>query len=148
VRSHIRIGLASGAAALLPALCAAFAIGICGPLVTFAAGAAAGFFTARQAKPGLPRQEVARLGAMAGGIAGALAAGGQLLGVAGALLYFQATGTPTPLGTQPALGDPAAQTGYYLGGLAVGVCFSAVGFALAAVAGGSVAYLLAPGKEG
>jgi hypothetical protein len=147
MRSHIRAGLTSGAVAFLPTLCASFAAGICGPVVILASGAAAGFLTGRGTKIGIPRQEGARLGGISGAIAGAIAAAGQFMGVAGALLYFQITGSPTPLGTQsPVAGDPATQTGFYLGGLAVGLCFGLVGVVLAAMAGAGVASLAIPGK--
>lgn len=149
MRPHVRTGLISGAIAFLPALCASFAAGICGPLVTFVSGAAAGFFTGRQQKTGVPQGEGARLGAISGAIAGTIASAGQLMGVAATLLYFQVTGTPTPLGTLlPPVGNPAAQTSFYFGGLAVGICFAGVGVALAVVGGGAVAYFTTPRKSG
>jgi hypothetical protein len=149
MKSHVKIGLTSGVIAFVPALCASFAVGICGPTVTLVSGAGAGFFTGRHVKTGVPKKEGARLGAISGAISGAIAAAGQLMGVAATLVYFQVTGTPTPLGTlSPPAGDPAAQTGFYFGGLAVGLCFAGVGLALAALAGGGVAFLVTPAESG
>jgi hypothetical protein len=121
--------------------CVAGLFGFCGPVLALIAGAVAGLLAARQEKP-LTKNEGARAGATAGGIAGGLMILGQIVGGIGALVFMQASGSPTILGPLPELtGDPAAQISFYAGGLGTALCFGIVGALLAAGAGAGAGYL-------
>lgn len=100
----------------------------------------AGFLATQQEKP-LTKNEGARVGATAGGIAGALIILGQILGGVGALAYMQYSGAPTPFGPIPDLGDPSTAIGFYAGGVETAVCFGIIGALLAAGAGAGAGYL-------
>jgi hypothetical protein len=108
--------------------------------LSLVAGGIAGYFATQQEKP-LMKNEGARVGALAGGIAGALIIIGQIIGGMGALAYMQTSGAPTPFGSIPDLGDPASSIGFYGGGLAAAICFGIIGALLAAGAGAAAGYL-------
>jgi len=140
MQPRTRIGLIVGVIGLVLNICVAGFIGICGPFLSLVAGGVAGFFAVRQEKP-LTKNDGARAGATAGGIAGALIILGQIIGGLGALAYMQSTGTPTPFGQMPDLGDPATSIGFYAGGVGTALCFGVVGALLAAGAGAGAGYL-------
>jgi hypothetical protein len=104
------------------------------------AGGIAGFFATQQEKP-LTKNEGARVGATAGGIAGALIILGQVIGGIGTLVTMQSSGAETPFGPIPDLGDPGTSIGFYAGGLVTAVCFGLIGALLAAGAGAGAGYL-------
>lgn len=140
MQPRTRIGLIVGAIGLVLNICVAGFIGVCGPFFSLVAGGVAGFFAAQQEKP-FTKKEGARAGATAGGIAGALIIIGQIIGGIGALAYMQSSGTPTPFGQLPDLGDPATSIGFYAGGIGTALCFGIIGALLAAGAGAAAAYL-------
>jgi hypothetical protein len=147
MKPAIRIGLLTGAIALIPAICATLLSAVCGPVAAVVAGAAAGFFTGKNKET--MKSDAVRLGATAGALSGIIVFLAQLVGVALTLVYFQTSGAPSIFGTAvPSSADPAAQMGYYVGGLATGFCFGGVGLVLAAVAGAGTAYMAAPEKPG
>ena len=141
IQARTKIGLIVGLIGLVLNVCVAGFFGICGPVLALIAGSIAGFFAVRQEKP-LTKNEGARAGATAGGIAGGLIILGQLLGGLGSLVYIQSAGMPTIFGQVPNLSsDPAAQIGFYGGGLATAFCFGIVGALLVAGAGAGTGYL-------
>ncbi len=141
MQPRTRIGLIVGVIGLVLNICVAGFIGFCGPFLSLVAGGIAGFFATQQEKP-LTKNEGARVGATAGGIAGALIILGQIIGGIGALFYMQSSGTPTPFGQLPDLSsDPATQIGFYAGGIGTAVCFGLIGALLAAGAGAGAGYL-------
>jgi hypothetical protein len=121
-------------------ICVAGFIGFCGPVLSLVAGGIAGYFATQQEKP-FTKNQAARVGATAGGIAGGLIILGQIIGGIGALAFMQSSGTPTPFGQLPDLGDPATQVGFYGGGIATALCFGVIGALLAAGAGAGAGYL-------
>jgi hypothetical protein len=141
MQPRTRIGLIVGVIGLVLNICVAGLAGFCGPVLSLIAGGIAGFLTAQREKP-FTKNEGARAGATAGGIAGGLIILGQILGGIAALIYMQASGTPTPFGPLPDLSsDPATQIGFYAGGLGTALCFGIVGALLAAGAGAGAGYL-------
>ncbi|MGQ9683575.1 MAG: hypothetical protein ACUVX9_13635 [Anaerolineae bacterium] len=141
MKPRFSIGLIAGAVGLLVNVCVATAIGICGPVVSLLAGAAAGYFAARRQVP-LTKSDGAKIGAMSGGLAGAVALVGQVIGALSALVLLQQMGAELPLGQLPGSGTaPGSQVGYYAIGAATGLCFGLVGVILAAGAGAGAAYL-------
>lgn len=146
MQPRIRIGLIVGAIGAVLNICVASFVGFCGPLLALLAGAVAGYLAVQQEKP-WQKNEGARAGATAGGIAGGLIIIGQIVGGMGALLIMQASGTPTILGQLPDLSDPAAQVGFYAGGIGTAVCFGIVGALLAAGAGAGTGYLTTQGPS-
>lgn len=144
MRPYIRIGLIAGGIGLVLNSCLAAAMGLCGPFLALAAGAIAGFLASRAENP-TARAEGARLGAISGGITGALVFIGQIIGAVGILLILQLTGMQMPFGTVPPTGsDPASQAAYYVSGLGVGVCFGVVGILTAALGGAGAGYPAPP----
>jgi hypothetical protein len=141
MQPRTRIGLIVGVIGLVLNICVAGFVGLCGPVFSLIAGAAAGFFAAQQEK--LPsKSEGARAGATAGGIAGGLIILGQLIGGVGALFFLQANGTQMPFGQIPSTADPSStQMIYYLTGAATALCFGVIGALLAAGAGAGAGYL-------
>ena len=140
MQPRTRIGLIVGVIGLVLNICVAGFIGFCGPFLSLVAGGIAGFFATQQEKP-LTKNEGARVGATAGGIAGGLIILGQIIGGVGALAYMQSTGASTPFGQMPDLGDPATSIGFYAGGIGTALCFSVIGALLAAGAGAGAGYL-------
>jgi hypothetical protein len=140
MQPRTRIGLIVGVIGLVLNICVAGFVGFCGPFLSLVAGGIAGFFAAQQEKP-LTKNEGARLGATAGGIAGGLIIIGQIIGGLGALAYMQSTGTSTPFGQIPELSDPATSIGFYAGGVGTAICFGVIGALLAAGAGAGAGYL-------
>lgn len=140
MQPRTRIGLIVGVIGLVLNICVSGFIGLCGPVLSLVAGGIAGYFATQQEKP-FTKNQAARVGATAGGIAGALIILGQMIGGIGALAYMQSSGTPTPFGQMPDLGDPAAQLGFYGGGIATALCFGVIGALLAAGAGAGAGYL-------
>jgi hypothetical protein len=140
MQPRTKIGLIVGVIGLVVNICVSGFLGFCGPLLSLVAGGIAGFLAAQQEKP-LMKNEGARVGATAGGIAGGLIILGQIIGGIGALAYIQSTGAQTPFGVVPDFGDPASAIGFYGGGMATAVCFGIIGALLAAGAGAAVGYL-------
>lgn len=141
MQPRTRIGLIVGVIGLVLNICVAGFIGFCGPFLSLVAGGIAGFFATQQEKP-LMKRDGARVGATAGGIAGALIILGQIIGGIGALVYMQTSGVQTPIGQIPDLaGDPATQIGFYAGGIGTALCFGVIGALLAAGAGAGAGYL-------
>jgi hypothetical protein len=140
MQPRTRIGLIVGVTGLVLNICVAGFIGFCGPFLSLVAGGIAGFFATQQEKP-LTKNEGARVGATAGGIAGGLIILGQIIGGVGALAYMQSTGASTPFGQMPDLGDPATSIGFYAGGIGTALCFGVIGALLAAGAGAGAGYL-------
>src|SRR5262249_30651211 len=122
-------------------ICVAGFIGFCGPLLSLLAGAAAGFFAAQQEKP-LTKNEGARIGVTAGGIAGGLIILGQVIGGVGAVFFMQCRGMQVPVGQIPSTSsDPSTQLVFYAGGIGTALCFGIIGALLAAGAGAGAGYL-------
>ncbi len=141
MKSHIKFGLIVGAIGAVLNVCVSTAIGLCGPGVALLAGAIAGFLAAQQAETMMSKNDGARMGGIAGAIAGALILIGQLIGAVGALILIQQTNIELPIGSAPTLGAGSAeQIGYYLGGLGTGLCFGIVGIVLAGLAGAGAGY--------
>jgi hypothetical protein len=140
MQPRVRIGLIVGVIGLVLNICVAGFVGFCGPVVSLIAGGVAGFFAAQQEKPAT-KNEGARTGATAGGIAGGLIILGQIVGGIAALFLMQSTGMQPPFGQVPPLsGDPATQVAFYGAGVGTAVCFGIVGAVLAAGAGAGVGY--------
>ena len=140
MQPRTRIGLIVGVIGLVLNICVAGFLGFCGPFLSLVAGGIAGYLAIQQEKP-LTKNAGARVGATAGGIAGALIILGQIIGGIGALAYMQSSGMQTPFGAVPDLGDPATSIGFYGGGIATAVCFGIIGALLAAGAGAGAGYL-------
>lgn len=140
MQPRTRIGLIVGGIGLVLNICVSGFLGFCGPVLALVAGGIAGYLAARQEKP-LTKNDGARLGATAGGIAGGLIILGQIIGGMAALAYMQSTGATTPFGQMPDLSDPAASVGFYAGGIGTAVCFGLIGALLAAGAGAGAGYL-------
>ncbi|MFN8387746.1 MAG: hypothetical protein U0V48_08355 [Anaerolineales bacterium] len=137
MKPRVKLGLIVGAIGLVLNICVSAFVGFCGPVFSLVAGGVAGFLAAQQEKLGI-KSEGARAGATAGGIAGGLMILGQLLGGIGTLVYFQMQGADTLFGAVPTGGS--SSVGYYLGGLATGLCFGLIGAALAAGTGAGAGY--------
>jgi hypothetical protein len=140
MQPRTRIGLIVGVIGLVLNICVSGFLGFCGPFVSLVAGGIAGFLAIQREKP-FTKNEGARVGATAGGIAGGLIILGQIIGGLGALAYMQSTGAQTPFGAMPDLGDPATSIGFYGGGIATALCFGIIGALLAAGAGAAIGYL-------
>jgi hypothetical protein len=140
MQPRTRIGLIVGVIGLVLNVCVSGFLGICGPFVSLLAGGAAGFFAAQQEKP-LTKNDGARIGATAGGIAGGLIILGQILGGVGGLVFMQATGAQPPFGQLPSAGDTTTQIAFYAGGIGTALCFGIVGALLAAGAGAGAGYV-------
>jgi hypothetical protein len=141
MQPRVRIGLIVGVIGLVLNICVAGFIGICGPFLSLIAGGVAGFLAAQQEKP-LTKNEGARAGVTAGGIAGGLIILGQIIGGIGALFLMQSQGMQLPFGQIPSTSsDPATQIGFYAGGIGTALCFGIVGALLAAGAGAGAGYL-------
>jgi hypothetical protein len=141
MQPRTRIGLIVGVIGLAFNVCVAGLVGFCGPVLSLMAGGLAGFLAARQEQ--LPtKNEGARAGAMAGGIAGALIILGQIVGGGLSLFFMQYLGLPSILGQVPASsGDPISRISFYLGGIGSSLCIGLVGVLLAAGAGALAGYL-------
>jgi hypothetical protein len=137
------MGLVIGAIGLALNICVSGFIGLCGPITSLLAGAAAGYFTAQQEK--LPtKNDGAKAGAIAGGIAGVLVIIGQVIGGVGALAFMQTTGMQIPFGNIPSAGDSAGMAVFYIAGIGTGLCIGIVGAILAAGAGAGTGYMGTP----
>ena len=144
MKPRVKYGLIVGIIGLVLNVCVSTAIGICGPVVALLAGVAAGFLAA-QGEKASNQADGARLGAVAGGIAGALVFVSQLLGGLGALVLAQRSGISLPFGAIPGpSADVSEQLLFYIGGLGVGVCFGLAGVVLAALGGAGAGYLGTP----
>jgi hypothetical protein len=147
MRPRFTAGLIIGSIGLILNVCVSTVFGFCGPFVTLIAGALAGFWAASQEKAPA-KGDGARLGAVAGAITGGLMLIGQMLGGIGALLWVQYSGTRPLFGTIPGPSAGLSQQVFYYGvGLLTGVCFGAVGVALAALAGAGGGYLGTSGQS-
>lgn len=141
MKPRVKMGLAVGAVGLALNVCVAAFMGICGPLVSLIAGAAAGFFAVQQEKPTV-KGEGAKIGAIAGAIAGGLVIVGQIIGGVGALAFIQYSGAQSIFGAVPSpASDPSSQLIYYLSGMGTAFCFGIVGALLAAGAGAGTGYV-------
>jgi len=144
MRPRVKIGLIVGGIGLILNSIVAAAFGVCGPLLALAAGATAGYIASQKEKPA-SKADGARLGATAGGTAGALVFVGQIVGAIGALAILQLTGLQIPFTNAPApVSDAPMLIAYYLSGLGVGICFGTLGIVAAALGGGGAGYLAAP----
>ena len=142
MQPRIKLGLIVGAIGAVLNICVAGFVGLCGPVVSLLAGAAAGYFAAQQEKLGV-KADGARAGATAGAIAGGLIIVGQIIGGVGALAFMQASGTQLPFGTIPSGSDgTSVQLLYYLSGAGTAFCFGIFGTLLAAGAGAGTGYLV------
>lgn len=140
MKPRVKMGLAVGAVGLALNVCVAALMGICGPAVSLAAGAVAGYLAVQQEKPTI-KGEGAKIGAIAGVIAGALVIVGQIIGGVGALAFLQYSGMQFNFGTVPQpSSDPSFQAIYYLSGMGTAFCFGLVGALLAAGAGAGTGY--------
>lgn len=141
MKPRIRMGLIVGAVGLFLNICIAGLMGICGPFVSLFAGGIAGYLANQQEKPA-SKSEGGKVGAIAGGISGALVSVGQLIGGIAALLVMQMSGIQPVIGQIPSMGgSPAEIAAYYVGGLGTGLCFGLVGIVLAAGTGAGAGYL-------
>ncbi len=148
MKPHVKFGLIVGAIGAVLNIGVATVMGLCGPGVALIAGAIAGFLAAKQAEALLSKSDGARMGGIAGAIAGSLILVGQLLGAIGALILIQQTGMELPVGSVPtAASETAEQVGYYLGGLGTGVCFGVIGIIVAGLAGAAGGYLGTPEQQ-
>ena len=138
---RVRIGLIVGSIGLVLNICVAAALGICGPVVALLAGLAAGFFAAQQENMA-DKRDGAQVGAVSGGIAGALILIGQIIGGLVVLSLYQSLDVTPLFGTVPSASDEAAvQMLYYAGGLGTGICFGLVDVVAAALGGAVGGYL-------
>lgn len=143
MKPRIKIGLAAGAVGMTLNVCIATLAGICGPAVSLLSGAAAGLLAVQQEKPSV-KAEGARIGAIAGLLAGALVAIGQVIGAVGALILLQLSGFQFELGSASSPSEDAFdQLVYYLIGIGTGLCFGVIGTLLAAGAGAGAGYVAA-----
>lgn len=141
MQPRIRMGLIVGAIGLALNVCVAGFIGLCGPAVSLLGGVIAGFLAAQQEKAAL-KADGARLGAVAGVIAGALILAGQILGGVGALAIMQYSGIKLGIGNIPSpSASPTVQAVYYLTGLGTATCIGLVGVVLSALAGAGAGYM-------
>ncbi len=141
---RVKFGLIVGLIGLVLNVCISGLVGLCGPFAALLAGAVAGFLAAQQEKA-MDKGNGARLGAAAGGIAGALVLIGQLLGVLGSLAFTQFSGAPPLFGSVPSpSADAPQQIAYYASGLGVGLCFGIVGLIAATLAGAAAGYVGTP----
>ncbi|HET6594288.1 MAG TPA: hypothetical protein VFG81_01615 [Anaerolineales bacterium] len=140
MQPRTRIGLIVGVIGLVLNICVAGFIGFCGPVLSLVAGGIAGYFATQQEKP-FTKNQAARIGATAGGIAGGLIILGQIIGGIGALAFMQSSGATPPFGQLPDFGDPATQVGFYAGGIGTALCFGVIGALLAAGTGALAGYL-------
>lgn len=144
MRPWIKFGLIVGIIGLILNICVAAALGICGPVVALLAGVVAGFLAAQQEGVTV-KGDGARVGAMSGGIAGALVLIGQLIGGLGVLVLVQYADITPIFGSIPPPGaDASAQMLYYVSGLGVGMCFGVIGIVTAALGGAAGGYLGTP----
>lgn len=143
MQARTRMGLIVGAIGLVLNICVAGFLGICGPVVSLIAGGVAGYLAAQREQP-FTKNEGARVGATAGGIAGALIIIGQLIGGVVSLAILQAAGMETVFGQLPT--DPGSQVGVYAGGIGGALCIGIVGALLAAGAGAGAGYLATPDR--
>ncbi len=140
MQPRTKVGLIVGVIGLVLNICVAGVFGICGPFLSLIAGGIAGFLAVQQEKPAV-KNDGARIGATAGGIAGGLIVLGQVLGSVGALVFMQATGAQVPFGQVPsASGDPGTQILFYGSGIATALCFGIVGALLATGVGAGAGY--------
>ncbi|HLO32315.1 MAG TPA: hypothetical protein VK249_24410 [Anaerolineales bacterium] len=141
MQARTRVGLIVGVIGLVLNICVAGFIGFCGPGLSLVAGGIAGFFAAQQEKP-LTKNQGARVGLTAGGIAGGLIILGQVLGGLAALVFMQARGMQLPFGQIPsASSDAPTQITFYGAGIVTSLCFGIIGALLAIGAGAGAGYL-------
>ena len=138
---RVKFGLIAGAIGLALNICVSAVMGICGPVVAAIAGALAGYFAAKNEHP-LSKGEGAKTGAIAGAIAGGLVLIGQMLGGVAALTLLPAIYEAMDIPLAEVSSDPS----YWVSGLLMAVCFSAVGIGLAAGAGAGAGYLGTPSQ--
>jgi hypothetical protein len=141
MQPRIKMGLVIGAIGLTLNICVSGFMGVCGPLVSLLAGGAAGYFAAQQEMLST-KNEGAKAGATAGGIAGALVIIGQVIGGIGALAVIQSTGMQLPFGYIPTIENPSEMVIYYISGIGTGLCFGVFGAILAAAVGAGVGYMV------
>jgi hypothetical protein len=146
MQPRIKMGLTVGAIGLALNICVSGFIGLCGPLVSIIAGGVAGYLAMQQEKPAM-KNEGAKGGAIAGGIAGALVIIGQVIGGIGALALMQVSGMQLPFGRVPTGGNPTEMIIFYTSGIATGLCFGIVGAVLAAGTGAAVGYMTTPDQQ-
>jgi hypothetical protein len=135
--ASVRVGLIAGVIGLVLTACVGALFGLCGPVVSLLAGAAAGYFAAKQSTPAT-QSEGGKIGATAGAIAGALCVVGQLIGGISALTILP------PLMESMGNYQYSAVSGeslYWISGALTALCFGIVGAGLAAGAGFGTGYI-------
>lgn len=130
--ARVKVGLIAGGIGLVLTVCVSAAFGICGPVVSLIAGAIAGYFATKQESPAT-QGEGGKIGAISGAIAGGLCVIGQIIGGIIALTVLP--------NLAPQYAGVGGESGYWLGGGAVALCFGAAGTVLAAIAGYAVGYI-------
>lgn len=144
MQPRVRIGLIVGAIGAVLNICFAGVFSCCGPILSLVAGGLAGYFAAQEEKPTV-KNDGARIGATAGGIAGGLIILGQIIGGVGALAFTQFSGAQVPFGQVPSpSGDPSQQVIFYVTGIGTALCLGLVGAGLAAGAGALTVYFTTP----
>ncbi len=143
MKPRIKIGLIAGAIGLVVTLIVAMVMGICGPFVALLTGVAAGFFALQQ-ETVADKRGGASVGAISGGVAGALILIGQIGGGLAALFLISNAEISTLMGSAPGPNATASeQLIYYAAGLGTGLCFGIVGIAAAALGGAAAGYVSA-----
>ena len=135
--ARIKVGLIAGAIALVLTLCVSTAVGICGPVVSLIAGAAAGYFAVKQEAPA-SQSEGGKIGATSGAIAGGLGVIGQIIG--GILTLTLLPSIMESLGDY-SYSAVSGEASYWLAGAGTALCFGFAGVVLAAIAGYAVGYM-------
>lgn len=135
MKTHVKYGLIGGGIGFVLNIPIAAFMGICGPIVSIAAGGISGFMSSYNSKE-TQKREGTQAGAIAGGIAGALTLVGQLIGATLVLIFVHQSGMPMGIGEVPALNAPAwEKTVYYGFGIGTGFCIGLAGAILSAIAG-------------
>jgi hypothetical protein len=146
MQPRIKIGLIFGAVGLVLNTCFSAFMVVCGPVIALIMGGVAGYLAAQQEKS-TAKNEAARIGATAGGVAGGLNILGMIVGSVGALAFVQITGVRLPFGqVPPASSDPASQINLYTSNIGTALCFGIVGALFAAGAGALIAYFTTPDR--
>ena len=140
MKPFLKYGLIVGVVSFVIIIPVAILMGICGPFVSVAGGAIAGFLTAHFGNINV-KKTGAKQGALAGAIAGGFTFVGQTLSGFLALALIQATETPLLFGEAPTINSPAAeQMLFYIGGIGAGACFGLIGLGVAAGFGALAGY--------
>jgi hypothetical protein len=138
MKSSIQWGLIVGGVGLFLNIAVSGFVGLCGPFFTLLAGTLAGWLAVRgQLFP--ERGQRTTRGAVAGALTGGLMLIGQVIGGILALLFIQSSGAG--VFGQPVPTEGPELTGFWVGGIAVGLCFGLIGTALGSAGGAGLAAL-------